>query len=65
MCPISRELYHAERWHREFPSLMTTHNDFNIFLYDFVAFQNAEFGDKIGKVLKIFTKVQLKLYCAG
>lgn len=48
----SSELYHAERWHEEFPAVMTIVNDIHI-VNDFVRFDHHT----VGKVLKLFKKV--------
>ena len=54
----NRELYHAERWHKEFPSVMTVCKDMNIFVNDFVTFHHPDLSEAIGKVLKVFKKVK-------
>ena len=37
-CEIFREMYHAERYHCDFPSPMSTINGNNVFINDFVIY---------------------------
>lgn len=51
-----REIYHANRYHAEYPTLMTCVTGVgHVFLRDFVIL-SYHIGDTIGKVLKFFKK---------
>ena len=50
------EMFHAERWHSDFPTPMIIHENENIFVGDFVliSYDNSRF---MAKILKYFQKV--------
>ena len=51
------ELYHAQRWHTEFPSPMLVSKVGRVFVKDFITFHHDGIGNTQGKVAKIFLKV--------
>lgn len=52
-----REIYHAQRWHTEFQSVMMESTVGRIFLNDFVTFSHLSICDALGKVVNFFMKV--------
>ena len=51
------EMYHANRWHVDFPAVMTTVKNFQLFVNDFVHFKHPKTGHTLGKVLKLYSNV--------
>ena len=50
-------MFHAERWHNEFPTPMIVHNNEHIFVNDFIQIHHAQTDIAFAKVLKFFQKV--------
>ena len=53
-----REMFHARRYHSNFPSPMVIHKGSHIYVNDFVKFEHATLGISTGKVLSYNGKVQ-------
>ena len=53
-------MYHAERWHRDFPAVTVSIRRYQVFVRDFVSFNSPLVGEALGKVIKLFKKVMIK-----
>ena len=52
-----REMFHARKYHLEFPSPMIVHKTQHIYVNDFIKFTHDTLGTSSGKVLKYYGKV--------
>ena len=51
-------MFHAQRWHADFQSPIFENKVGSIFVNNFILFNDVFLGNAMGKVVKLYTKVQ-------
>ena len=59
---LFREMFHARRYHSNFPSPMIIHKSSHIYVNDFVKFEHTTLGISTGKVLSYYIVLILRFH---